>query len=78
MWLKRIELRNFKRFVDFPAQFSPGINVVKGPLNEVGKSTLLEGIIAARFHNAGSTSKEAFYWSSYPTALLLRDYTVQI
>jgi len=58
MWLKRIELKNFKRFVDFPAQFSPGINVVKGPLNEIGKSTLLEGIIAALFHNPRSTSKE--------------------
>jgi DNA repair exonuclease SbcCD ATPase subunit len=58
MWLKRIELKNFKRFVDFPAQFSPGINVVKGPLNEMGKSTLLEGIIAALFHNPRSTSKE--------------------
>jgi len=58
MWLKRIELKNFKRFSDFPAQFSPGINVVKGPLNEMGKSTLLEGIIAALFHNPRSTSKE--------------------
>ena len=58
MWLKRIELKNFKRFVDFQAQFSPGINVVKGPLNEMGKSTLLEGIIAALFHNPKSTAKE--------------------
>jgi DNA repair exonuclease SbcCD ATPase subunit len=58
MWLKRIELKNFKRFSDFPAQFSPGINVVKGPLNEVGKSTLLEGIIVALFHNPRSTAKE--------------------
>ncbi|MGA8849105.1 MAG: AAA family ATPase [Dehalococcoidia bacterium] len=58
MRLKRIELKNFKRFVDFPAQFSPGINVVKGPLNEMGKSTLLEGIIVALFHNPRSTAKE--------------------
>jgi DNA repair exonuclease SbcCD ATPase subunit len=58
MWLKRIELKNFKRFSDFPAQFSPGLNVVKGPLNEMGKSTLLEGIIAALFHNPKSTAKE--------------------
>ena len=57
MWLKRIELKNFKRFSDFPAQFSPGINVVKGPLNEMGKSTLLEGIIVALFHNPKSTAK---------------------
>jgi len=58
MRLKRIELKNFKRLVDFQAQFSPGINVVKGPLNEMGKSTLLEGIIVALFHNPRSTAKE--------------------
>ena len=57
MWLKRIDLKNFKRLVDFQAQFSPGINVVKGPRNEMGKSTLLEGIVAALFHNPKSTSK---------------------
>jgi len=57
MWLKRIELKNFKRLVDFQAQFSPGINVVKGPLNEMGKSTLLEGISAALFYNPKSTAK---------------------
>jgi DNA repair exonuclease SbcCD ATPase subunit len=58
MWLKRIELKNFKRFVDFPAQFSPGINVVKGPRNEMGKSTLLEGIVAALFYDVKSVKKE--------------------
>ena len=58
MWLKRIELKNFKRLVDFQAQFSPGINVVKGPLNEMGKSTLLDGIVVALFHNPKSTAKE--------------------
>jgi len=57
MWLKRLELKNFKRLVDFQAQFSPGINVVKGPLNEMGKSTLLEGIFVALFHNPRSTAK---------------------
>ena len=58
MWLSRIELKNFKRLVDFEAQFSPGINVVKGPLNEMGKSTVLEGIIAAFFYNPKSTARE--------------------
>jgi len=57
MRLKRIELKNFKRFLDFQAQFSPGINVVKGPLNEMGKSTLLEGISAVLFYNPRSTAK---------------------
>ena len=67
MWLKRLELKNFKRLVDFQAQFSPGINVVKGPLNEMGKSTLLEGIIVALFQNPKSTAKwlrEYVSWGS--------------
>ena len=58
MWLITIKLKNFKRFIDFRAEFSQGINVVKGPLNEMGKSTLLEGIVAALFYNPKSASKE--------------------
>jgi DNA repair exonuclease SbcCD ATPase subunit len=65
MRLRRIELKNFKRLVDFPAQFGPGINVVKGPLNEMGKSTLLEGIIVALFHNPKSTAKELKDYASW-------------
>jgi DNA repair exonuclease SbcCD ATPase subunit len=57
MRIKKIGLRNFKRLVDFQAQFSPGINVVKGPRNEMGKSTLLEGIVVALFHNPKSTAR---------------------
>jgi len=67
MRLKRIKLKNFKRLVDFQAQFSPGINVVKGPLNEMGKSTLLDGIVAALFYNPKSTAKwlrEYVSWGS--------------
>ncbi|MFP3898662.1 MAG: ATP-binding protein [Dehalococcoidia bacterium] len=58
MRLKRIHLKNFKRFPDYRVEFSPGINVVKGPLNETGKSTLLEGIIVALFHNPKSAAKD--------------------
>jgi DNA repair exonuclease SbcCD ATPase subunit len=62
MWIKSIKLKNFKRFrfPDFPAPFtfSPGINVVKGPLNETGKSTLLKGIVAALFYDVKSVKKE--------------------
>ena len=65
MWLKSIGLKNFKRFVDFQAQFSPGINVVKGPLNELGKSTLLDGIVVALFHNPRSTAKELKGYASW-------------
>jgi len=58
MLLNKVELRNFKRFANFSAQLSPGINVVKGPLNEMGKSTLLEGIIVALFSNPKSIARE--------------------
>jgi len=58
MWLKRIELKNFKRFNSFQAQFGPAINVVKGPFNEIGKSTLLKGIVAALFYDVKSVKKE--------------------
>lgn len=67
MRLKRIELKNFKRLGDYEAQFSPGINVVKGPLNEMGKSTLLGGIIVALFENPKSTAsklKDYVSWGS--------------
>jgi DNA repair exonuclease SbcCD ATPase subunit len=72
MRLRRIGLKNFKRFVDFQAQFSPGVNVVKGPLNETGKSTLLEGIIVALFHNPKSTAKELEGYSSWGSSRQFR------
>jgi DNA repair exonuclease SbcCD ATPase subunit len=67
MWLKRIELKNFKKLTDFEAQFSPGMNVVKGPLNEMGKSTLLSAIVVALFENPKSTAgklKDYVSWGS--------------
>ncbi len=68
MRLRKIALKNFKRFLDFEAQFSPGINVVKGPLNEIGKSTLLEGIIAALFYNPKSTARWLKDYASWGSA----------
>jgi len=68
MRLKKIELRDFKRFVDFQAQFSPGINVVKGPLNEMGKSTLLDAITVALFENPKSTANKLKGYVSWGSA----------
>lgn len=65
MLLNKVELRNFKRFANFSAQFSPGINVVKGPLNETGKSTLLEGIIVALFYNPKSIASRLEDYASW-------------
>ena len=75
MWLTKIELKNFRRFRDFQARFSPGINVVKGPLNEMGKSTLLEGIVVALFHNPRSTAKEVKDYVAWGSA---RQYRTSI
>ena len=65
MRLRRIRLTNFKRFPDFEAQFGPGINVVKGPLNEMGKSTLLEGIIVALFRDPKSAAKDVKAYAAW-------------
>ncbi len=58
MFLNSVTLENFKRFEKLEREFGPGINVVKGPLNEIGKSTLLDGLIVALFENPKSTKKE--------------------
>lgn len=72
MRLKRIGLKNFKRLADFEARFSPGLNVVKGPLNEMGKSTLLDGIIVALFQNPKSTARELKDCASWGSARQFR------
>ena len=71
MRLVRIELTDFKRFrspdSSVPVTFSPRVNVVKGSLNETGKSTLLKGIVAALFYDVKSVKeevKDCFSWGS--------------
>lgn len=75
MLLRKIGLRNFKRFNSFEPEFAPGINVVKGQ-NEAGKSTLLEGIIAALFYRPDRTSKELDKYVSWGSGG--RDYTTSV
>ena len=58
MLLNSVRLEGFKRFEKLEREFGPGINVVKGPLNEIGKSTLLDGLVVALFENPKSTKKE--------------------
>jgi DNA repair exonuclease SbcCD ATPase subunit len=72
MWVKRVGLKNFKRLADFEARFCPGMNVVKGPLNELGKSTLLDGIIVALFQNPKSTARELKDYASWGSARQFR------
>lgn len=55
MLIRKVKLENFKIFCCLEREFGAGINVVKGPLNETGKSTLLEGILVALFENPKSS-----------------------
>lgn len=64
MLIKKIRLKDFKKFRSLEKEFSPGINVVKGPHNETGKSTLLEGILVTLFENPkSSASKLNHLWT---------------
>jgi len=58
MLLNSVRLESFKRFEKLEREFGPGINVIKGPLNEIGKSTFLDGLVVALFENPKSTKKE--------------------
>jgi len=65
MLLNSVRLENFKRFEKLEREFGPGINIVKGPLNETGKSTLLDGLVVALFENPKSTKKELERYTSW-------------
>jgi len=54
--LKRISVRRFRALEELDVDFSPGLNVVRGP-NEAGKSTLQAAIVAALFADPGSRSR---------------------
>src|SRR5437879_13034302 len=44
MYLKRLEMRGFKSFVEAQVIFQPGITAVVGP-NGVGKSNILDAVL---------------------------------
>jgi DNA repair exonuclease SbcCD ATPase subunit len=48
MQISHLLLRNFGKFDEFSCDFTPGLNLIKGP-NEAGKSTLANAITAALF-----------------------------
>jgi DNA repair exonuclease SbcCD ATPase subunit len=48
MQISHLLLRNFGKFDEFSCDFTPGLNLIKGP-NEAGKSTLASAITAALF-----------------------------
>lgn len=80
MQLTRIRLDNFKKFKLLDHEFKPGINVIRGNLNETGKSTLLEGIKVALFDNPRSSKKEMdsyLTWGSNNKSKTLIEFKVE-
>lgn len=55
MIIKRLKLERFRKFEDLDLEFSPGINVIRGP-NESGKSTIVRAIVAALFERPSATA----------------------
>lgn len=53
MQISHIILKDFGRFGDFSCDFSPGLNLIKGP-NEAGKSTLAEAVTVVLFMDPAS------------------------
>jgi DNA repair exonuclease SbcCD ATPase subunit len=48
MQISHLILRDFGKFDNFECDFSPGLNIIKGP-NEAGKSTIVDALTAALF-----------------------------
>ncbi len=57
MKIKKLKIKNFKKFDDATFEFSEGVNVVQG-LNEAGKSTLSHAILVLLFGDPATKSKQ--------------------
>ncbi|MHB1415657.1 MAG: ATP-binding protein [Chloroflexota bacterium] len=57
MIIRRLVVRDFRRFAHFEAEFAPGLNVVLGN-NEEGKSTLREALTLALFQSPNTSDKK--------------------
>lgn len=60
MQISILKLRNFRRFEQFQASFSQGLNLVKGP-NEAGKSTIQDAIVLGLFDRPTGKAKERIH-----------------
>lgn len=56
MFIKSLELNNFKRFKHLEIEFPGDITVIKGP-NEQGKSTLVQALIASLFYDPAKSNE---------------------
>jgi len=57
VFIKSLELNNFKRFKDLKLEFSGDITVIKGP-NEQGKSSVVQAFIAAIFYDSAKSNED--------------------
>lgn len=65
MILKRIAIKRLKAIGDRTIDFSPGVNIIKGGDNEVGKSSLRIAITKALFEDPSTTRKEILGLTSW-------------
>lgn len=56
MIIRRLTLRDFRRFADYKVEFAPGLNLIVGN-NEEGKSTLREALALALYESPKTTNK---------------------
>ena len=57
MYLRTVNIRNFRTIASLDLQLAPGLNILFGA-NETGKSTFLEALHAAFFVNADSAKTD--------------------
>ncbi|UCE66532.1 MAG: AAA family ATPase [Candidatus Zixiibacteriota bacterium] len=57
MQISHLLLKDFGRFDNFECDFSPGLNIIKGP-NEAGKSTIVEALTAALYLDPNKNDKQ--------------------
>lgn len=71
--IKTIELTYFRKHEDLKVSFTNGLNVLRGP-NEVGKTTLLEGVCFALFgaKSLRDTLAETVTWGQKESAMKVK------
>ena len=58
MILKKVILKRFKRLKDKVVEFSPGLNIIKGSDNEIGKSTLRMAIVEGLYQDPSTRRQD--------------------
>ena len=77
MRITRLRLVDFRRFSDVELDFSPGLNLIRGP-NESGKSTIVGALVAALFDKPDTSTVNGMRnlrWWSEDQPLIELDFT---